>query len=135
MKKQVARHSIAFAAICTLLAAATSAHAQDSPRSKVEWTKDALEVVKANVEKEKAVLVDVRSEQEWNNGHIEGAIFLPVTSLRAKGGDPVELEKKLPQKKSSTPTAPSACAPKQPHSHSNSTATKSARLKPVTTTS
>jgi rhodanese-related sulfurtransferase len=98
MKKRVARHSVPIAAICTLLAVATSAHAQNSPRSKVEWTKDALEVVKANVEKEKAVLVDVRSDEEWKNGHIEGSIFLPVTSLR-KGGDPKAIAKKLPPRK------------------------------------
>ena len=71
----------------------------NSPRSKVEWTKDTLEVVKQNIEKEKAVLVDVRSEQEWNKGHIEGAIFLPVTSLQSKGNDPKQLEKKLPKDK------------------------------------
>lgn len=99
MSKQIARLSVVFAATCTLLAVATTAHAQNSPRSQVQWTKDTLEVVKANVEKDEAVLIDVRSEQEWNKGHIEGAIFLPVTSLRAKGGNRKELEKKLPQKK------------------------------------
>lgn len=71
----------------------------NSPRNSIEWTKDSLEVVKQNVEKKKAVLVDVRSEEEWNKGHIEGAVFLPVTSLRAKGGAPKEIEKKLPDKK------------------------------------
>jgi hypothetical protein len=29
----------------------------------------------------------VRSAQEWKQGHIEGSIFVPVTSLR-KGGRP-----------------------------------------------
>ena len=71
----------------------------NSPRSNVEWTKDSLDVVKKNIEKKKAVLVDVRSEQEWNKGHIEGALFLPVTSLRSKGNDPKQLEKKLPKDK------------------------------------
>ena len=69
-----------------------------SPRSDVEFTKDSLEVIKKNVAAEKAVLVDVRSEQEWNKGHLEGSIFVPVTSLR-KGGDPKKLAKILPKNK------------------------------------
>ena len=70
----------------------------NSPRSSVEFSKDTLDVVKQNVAKDEAVLVDVRSEQEWKQGHIEGSIFVPVTSLR-KGGDPKVLAKTLPQKK------------------------------------
>jgi phage shock protein E len=70
----------------------------NSPRSSIEFTKDSLDVVKENVATQKAVLVDVRSEQEWNKGHIEGSIFLPVTSLR-KGGDPKQIAKKLPKQK------------------------------------
>lgn len=67
-------------------------------RTTIEFAEDSLEVVKENVLKEKAVLVDVRSQEEWNKGHIEASIFLPVTSLR-KGGDPRELAKTLPKKK------------------------------------
>jgi phage shock protein E len=70
----------------------------NSPRDNVQFSKDSLEVVKQNVAKNKAVLVDVRSEEEWKQGHIEGSIFVPVTSLR-KGGDPKTLAKTLPQKK------------------------------------
>ncbi len=72
--------------------------AANSPRSNIEFTKDSLEVVKKNVLHEKAVLVDVRSIEEWNRGYIEGSIFLPVTSLR-KGGDAKQLAKTLPKKK------------------------------------
>ncbi len=43
-------------------------------------------------------MVDVRSEEEWNEGHVEGAIFVPITSLR-KGGDPKALAKVLPKDK------------------------------------
>lgn len=64
----------------------------------IEFTKNSLKVVQENVEKNKAVLVDVRSEKEWQDGHLEGSIFLPVTSLR-KGGDPKMLAKALPKKK------------------------------------
>jgi phage shock protein E len=72
--------------------------AVNSPRSKVEFTKDSLKVIAKNVAEGKAVLVDVRSEEEWNDGHLEGSIFVPVTSLR-KGGDPKKLAKVLPKKK------------------------------------
>jgi rhodanese-related sulfurtransferase len=80
-----------FLAVFSLLAA-------NSARSNVEFTKDSLEIVKQNVQKNKAVLVDVRSEQEWKQGHIEGSVFVPVTSLR-KGGDAKLLAKTLPKKK------------------------------------
>jgi phage shock protein E len=72
--------------------------AVNSPRASIEHTKDSLKTIKKNVESGKAVLVDVRSEQEWKKGHIEGSIFVPVTSLR-KGGDPKKLAKILPKKK------------------------------------
>jgi len=72
--------------------------AANSARSNIEFTKDSLEIVKQNVDKNKAVLVDVRSEEEWKKGHIEGSILVPVTSLR-KGGDAKALAKSLPQKK------------------------------------
>jgi rhodanese-related sulfurtransferase len=72
--------------------------AANEARHKIEFTKDPLEVVKKNVAEKKAVLVDVRSQQEWNRGHIEGAIFVPIDSFR-KGGDPKKLAKVLPKKK------------------------------------
>jgi rhodanese-related sulfurtransferase len=72
--------------------------ASGSARSTVQFTKDSLDVVKKNIAAGKAVLVDVRSEEEWKKGTIDGAIFVPVTSLR-KGGDPKVLAKALPKKK------------------------------------
>jgi rhodanese-related sulfurtransferase len=72
--------------------------ASGAARNNVEFTKDSLEVVKQNVATGKAVLVDVRSEEEWKKGTIEGAIFVPATSLH-KGGDPKLLAKTLPKKK------------------------------------
>ncbi len=70
-----------------------------SARPTIEFTKDKLEDVKKNVQTEKAVLVDVRSKEEWDEGHLEGSIFLPVTSLRKHSLDPKKLAKKLPKKK------------------------------------
>jgi len=83
--------SITILAVAVVLATAAD-------RTPVEFTKDTLHVVKVNVTKKKAVLVDVRSQEEWNQGHIEGSIFLPVTSL-GKNPDPKKLAKILPKKK------------------------------------
>jgi rhodanese-related sulfurtransferase len=87
-------------AIVALLAQteARPAPASSAARHNAEFTKDTLAVVKKNVSEGKAVLVDVRSLQEWNKGHIAGSVFLPVDSL-AKKPDPKMLAQKLPQKK------------------------------------
>ena len=38
-------------------------------------------------DKENAIVLDVRTEMEFNNGHIEGAINIPVDSLRERIGE------------------------------------------------
>jgi phage shock protein E len=80
---------------CLALALAVGDAAERTP---MEFTKDTLAVVKEHVDKEEAVLVDARSQEEWDEGNLEGAIFLPMTSLR-KGGDPEEIAEKLPKDK------------------------------------
>jgi rhodanese-related sulfurtransferase len=67
-----------------------------SDRTPIEFTADSLELVKENVSIDKAVLVDVRSQEEWDKGHLAGSIFVPVTSL-GKNVDAKELAKKLPK--------------------------------------
>ena len=62
-----------------------------------EFTKEPLETIKRSITAKKAVLVDTRGKEEWNDGHIEGAVFLPVNMLRRI--DPAELEKLLPKDK------------------------------------
>jgi rhodanese-related sulfurtransferase len=47
----------------------------------IEFTDDSLARVKENITKKKAVLVDVRSKDEWDKGHVAGAIFLPIDTL------------------------------------------------------
>ena len=59
-------------------------------------TKDSLETVKKNVAEKKAVLVDVREKSEWDDGHIEGSIFLPLSTLK-KGVTKEQLAKALPK--------------------------------------
>jgi len=80
------------------LAVITAFAAADSPRPTIDFTEDTLDVVKENVAKDKAVLVDVRSVEEWNQGHLEGTIFVPVTSLQKRSLDPDKLAKTLPPK-------------------------------------
>lgn len=63
-----------------------------------EHTKDSLDVVKKNVKEKKAVLVDVREESEWKAGHVEKAVFLPLSGLRGDLG-PEEIAKRLPKDK------------------------------------
>src|SRR5262249_35264321 len=51
-----------------------------------------------NVATHKAVLVDVRELGEWQEGHVEGAILLPLSSLK-KGPDTSAVEQQLPKDK------------------------------------
>ena len=68
-------------------------------RTTIEFTEDTLEVVQENIAAEKAVLVDVRGVEEWNEGHIDGSIFVPVNSLRKHSLDPKKLAETLPKEK------------------------------------
>jgi len=61
-----------------------------------DHTKDTLPTVKKNVEDKKAVLVDVREQSEWDEGHVAGAVFLPLSELR-NGIDKDALAKRLPK--------------------------------------
>jgi len=82
-----------------LLFALTIFLAPGDARPSVEFTKDSLETVQKNLADDKAVLVDVRSKEEWDAGHLEGSIFLPVTSLRKHSFDAKRIAKTLPKKK------------------------------------
>jgi rhodanese-related sulfurtransferase len=63
-----------------------------------ELTNDPLPTVQENVATHKAVIVDVREAGEWKDGHIEGAISLPLSSLK-QGVDAKALEQQLPKDK------------------------------------
>jgi rhodanese-related sulfurtransferase len=67
----------------------------------VEQPTDSLEQVKAAMAKKDAVLVDVREQREWDAGHIEGALLVPLSWLQEESkGDAFakRLEEKLPKK-------------------------------------
>ena len=64
--------------------------------SAAEHTKDTLPTVKENMATKKAVLVDVRDQDEWDRGHVVGAALAPLSKLRdAKGLE--EALKQLPK--------------------------------------
>jgi rhodanese-related sulfurtransferase len=59
-----------------------------------DHTKDTVEQIKMAVSSKKAVIVDVREQSEWDDGHIEGAKFIPLSSLKTVNKD--ELQKLIP---------------------------------------
>lgn len=61
-------------------------------------TTDSLETVKENVKAGKAVIVDVREQEEWDAKHVEGAIHVPKSKLELSSGLE-ELVKKLDKNK------------------------------------
>jgi rhodanese-related sulfurtransferase len=63
-----------------------------------EHTKDSLDAVKQAVAQQKAVIIDVREPDEWQQGHLAGAGLLPLSALE-RGIPPQELAKILPKDK------------------------------------
>lgn len=61
-------------------------------------TDDSLKTVKENVDAKKAVLVDVREQAEWDDGHLKAAVLLPLSDLK-NGVDAETLAKRLPKNK------------------------------------
>ena len=61
-----------------------------------EHTKDSLKDVRSNIEKEKAVLVDVREPKEWKAGHVQDAVLLSLSEL-SRGIDREKLAERLPK--------------------------------------
>jgi phage shock protein E len=62
-----------------------------------EHTKDIPDQVKENVKAKKAIILDVREQNEWDAGHLKGAILLPSSKLK-EGADVRELTKHLDKK-------------------------------------
>lgn len=68
----------------------------------VEHTRDTLDAVKAAMAKNEAVFLDVREKKEWDEGHLDGAMFLPLSWLREEStGDQFadRLAERVPKKK------------------------------------
>jgi rhodanese-related sulfurtransferase len=69
-----------------------------SGTASAEHTKDSLDAVKQAIAQQKAVIVDVREPDEWQEGHLAGAGLLPLSALEG-GVPPQELAKILPKDK------------------------------------
>lgn len=63
-----------------------------------EPTKDSLQVVKQNITAGKAVLIDVRELEEWNEGHLAAAALLPLSRIE-RGVTAEQLTKLAPGEK------------------------------------
>jgi rhodanese-related sulfurtransferase len=50
----------------------------------IDHTKDSLDTVKSALAKKDAVLIDVRERGEWDQGHLEGALLVPLSWLKAE---------------------------------------------------
>jgi phage shock protein E len=66
--------TICLAALATLMLAIAAPAA--------EHTQESLSEIKKQIDEKKAVLVDVREKNEWDEGHVKGAIFLPLSTIR-----------------------------------------------------
>lgn len=62
-----------------------------------DHTKDSLDTVKKNLAEKKAVIIDVREDDEWREGHLKQAIHLPLSKIEA-GITAEELGKLIPPK-------------------------------------
>ena len=65
--------------------------------ARAEHTKDSLDTVKTSLAEKKAVIVDVREFDEWEEGHLREARHLPLSSLEQIDKDAVA--KVLPKDK------------------------------------
>jgi phage shock protein E len=87
------RRAVVLSALCALALSVLA-----PPAAAAEHTKDSLDAVKAGLKDQKAVLVDVREQSEWDAGHLQGATLLPLSQLR-EGVSADELARLLPKDK------------------------------------
>ncbi len=68
-----------------------------------EYTTDPLATVQARLEARQAVLIDVRERAEWDQGHLQAAMLLPLSVLQVWSRDGIppanraRIEKAIPQ--------------------------------------
>jgi rhodanese-related sulfurtransferase len=95
--------------LCTLLGLggymliAAEAAKETTPATKELPVAESLDAVQKNIADKRAILVDVRSPKEWNAGHLDGAVHLPIVEWKQAAADPAKikeyLEKNLPKDK------------------------------------
>ena len=69
-----------------------------APAVAAKHSKDSLEIVQNRVTEKKAVLIDVREEKEWKQGHLKAAKLLPLSHLE-RGVRKDKLQEFLPKGK------------------------------------
>ena len=62
-----------------------SVNSKPGQNSPPKHTNDSLPLIKERISKNEAVLVDVREKYEWEDGHLQSAIFLPLSGLKEGG--------------------------------------------------
>jgi rhodanese-related sulfurtransferase len=63
-----------------------------------EHTKDSLESVKERLKDKSAILLDVREQKEWDEGHLKDARLVPLSKLKVEA-EAEKLTKDLPKEK------------------------------------
>ncbi len=66
----------------------------DRAASAIDPTKDSTADVQLRLKEKKAILLDVREQKEWDEGHLKDAVLLPLSKIEA-GADPKEVVKDL----------------------------------------
>lgn len=81
-----------------VLAAVIAATAMGQAAAADQHTKDSLAMVQQGMAQQKAMLVDCREPDEWKDGHVAGAVSLPLSTLE-RGVPPEQLARTLPKDK------------------------------------
>ena len=82
--------------------AKADANSKPGQNSPPKHTNDSLPLIKERVSKNEAILIDVREKYEWEDGHLQSAVFLPLSGLEEGGGSESfagKLAAKLPKDK------------------------------------
>lgn len=61
-----------------------------------KFTDDASQLIQKNIADGKAIMLDVRSQEERDAGFLKGSVFIPITSIKslpANAGEVAELDK------------------------------------------
>ncbi len=65
--------------------------------AEMEHTKDSIDQVKAAIHAGTAIIIDVREQSEWNDGHLKAATLVPLSLLTKEGSEiPASLPKDKP---------------------------------------
>jgi rhodanese-related sulfurtransferase len=73
---------LAVALVCIQVYADDPPAAEPAAQEEPQPTKDSLETVKNNLELKKAILVDVREQDEWDEGHLKPARLIPLSKIQ-----------------------------------------------------